>query len=174
MVRDIKKYEYGLFEGKIDSLKWGKDISLICDTKEQFNYAEKCLSYFDSMPNEVELRLSKYLLRYFKEHEQYFDEEELKALGPINETNILNHIGIGSIIVDSNCRKDRIEFHIEGGCDWEIEHGLEITISDDKILYVGPFNDYGPNSSDLRYVLDKYGYYKPDSDGFNMNYVDEE
>jgi len=173
VIRDIKEYEYGIVEGKTDSLKWGKDISLMCDTKEQLPYAEKCLAYFDFMPNEVELKLIKYLLRYFMDYKQDMDQEELEELGAINEENILKHIQIGSVIVDNECRKDRIEFHIEGGCDWEPEHGLEITISDGKILYVGPFEDYGPNSSRLRYALENYGYYVPDADP-KMNYVDEE
>lgn len=172
MVRDIKEYEYGIVEGKTDSLKWGKDISLICDTKEQLSYAEKCLSYFDSMPDEVELKLIKYLFRYFKDYKQYFNQE-VEESDSINEENILKHIQIGSIIVDSECRKDKIEFHIEGNCDWEPEHGLEITISDGKILYVGPFEDYGPNSSRITYALENYGYYNPEAN-FSMNYVDEE
>lgn len=171
LVRDIKEYEYGIVEGKTDSLKWGKDISLICDSKEQLSYAEKCLAYFDSIPDEVELKLIKYLLRYFMDYKNYIDEE-FEEFGTINEENILKHIQIGAIIVDRECRKDRIEFHIDGSCDWEPEHGLEITISDGKILYVGPFENYAPNSSRIRYALENYGYYNPEAD-FNMNYVDE-
>ena len=173
MVRDIKEDGYGRVEGKSNSLKWGKDILLVCDTKEQLPYAEKCLSYFDCMPKEVEARLTKYLLRYFNEYKQDLDEEELEEMGPINEENILKHIQLVAIMVDNKCRKDLIEFHIEGNCDWEIEHGLEITISDGKILYVGPYGDYGPNSRRIEYALENYGYYNIDAN-FNMNYVDEE
>jgi len=172
VVRDIKEYEYGIVEGKADSLRWGKDISLICDMKEQFPYAEKCLLYFDSITDEIEVKLIKYLFRYFNDYKQYLDEEFTETYS-ISEENILKHIKIKSIIVDSECRKDRIEFHIEGSCDWESEHGLEITISDGKILYVGPFVDYAPNSSRIEYAMENYGYYNPESE-FNMNYVDEE
>ncbi len=47
---------------------------------------------------------------------------------------------IHSVMVDNNCRSDIVEFHVEGSCDWEPEHGFEITISDGKILYVGSFD----------------------------------
>ena len=49
----------------------------------------------------------------------------------------------------------------------------EITISDGKILYVGSFDDYPPNSSRLSYLLEHYGYYDPDADP-SMNYADKE
>lgn len=170
MIRNIKEFDYGIVEGVTDSSKWGKDILLICDEKDEFPYAEKCLEYFDNLPKEVENRLKKYLYRYFKDYKQYLDEGELSEL---NEENIFDYIGLKSIIVDKKCRQDIIEFHIEGSCDWEIEHGLEITISDDKILYVGPFEDNAPNSNGIKYYLEHYGYYKSDTD-FNMNYVDKE
>lgn len=173
MVRDIKEYDYGIVEGKTDSLKWGNNISLMCDTKEQFPYAEKCLFYLDTMPKEMENRLIQYLLRYLKDYICDFPEEEQEELSLINEENMIEHIHITSVIVDAECREEIIEFHIEGECDWEPEHGLEITISDGKILYVGPYNDYGPNSSRMRYALENYGYYNPNSD-FNMNYADKE
>ena len=88
MVRDIKEFNFGSVEGKIDSLKWGKDILLICDIKEQFPYAEKCLEYLDFMSEELELRLKKYLFRYFKDYEQDMCEV-VEGLDKINEENIL-------------------------------------------------------------------------------------
>lgn len=167
MIRDIKE-EYGKFEGKTDSIKWGKDIYLMCESKEQFPYALKCLEFIDSMPDDFKSRLCKYLYRYYEEYKEFL-EEELN----INEENILDYIHIKSIIVDNECRSDILEFHIEGSCTWEIEHGLEITISDKKILYVGPFEDYAPNSSNLKYIIEHYGYYNQNTDS-NMNYVDKE
>ena len=157
---------------KIDSIKWGENITLTCDKKNQIDYAKKCLSYFESMPKQVELRLRKYLFRYFRDYLQYI-EEETEEWKNITEENIFEHIQITTLIVSSECRTNIIEFHIEGNCDWEKEHGLEITISDEKILYVGPFENYGPNSSRLQYVLEKYGYYNENAD-VKMNYVDKE
>lgn len=92
---------------------------------------------------------------------------------PIDENNVLEHIHIGSVIVEKECRTDRIEFHVEGECDWEPEHGLEITISDNRILYVGPFEDNGPNTERLQYQIKQYGYYR-EGDGPKMSYVDKE
>ena len=156
---------------EINSIKWGNNINLICNNKDQIDYAKKCLSYFESIPNEIEIRLKKYLFRYFKECIQYLEETE--NLKSITENNIFNHIQVKSLMIENECRNDIIEFHIEGNCDWEKEHGIEITISDGKILYVGLFEDYGPNSSRLKYIQEKYGYYNEDADMI-MNFADKE
>ena len=94
-------------------------------------------------------------------------------MGVVDESTVFDFVRIKSVIVDDDCRQDRIEFHVEGSCKWEIEHGLEVTISDDRILYVGGFEDYGPNSDRLKYIIDKYGFYNPDID-MNMNYADKD
>lgn len=174
MVRDIKEYSYDVVEGKTHSLKWGDNFTLMCESKDQFPYAEKCLAYLDTLSKEMEERLCKYLLRYYKDYEKYFDDDELAQLGTIDMTTIIDHICIDTLIIGNECRQDRIEFHIEGSCDWEPEHGLEITISDNKILYVGSYEDYGPNTDRLQYALDNYGYYDPTSEDIHMNYVDKE
>lgn len=160
----------GTFEYKTDSKKWGDNITLIFDNKDQFDYVKKCLSFFENMPDEMESRLNKYLLRYYKEMRQELGNS---IKDTIDEENILKNIHIISIIVDKKCRQDIVEFHVEGTCDWEPEHELEITISDGKILYVGAFEDYAPNSSRLEYALETYGYYNPEKT-LNMNYADKE
>ncbi|WP_458457900.1 DUF6985 domain-containing protein [Pseudobutyrivibrio sp.] len=165
--------EDGLVEAKIKSLKWGEDFSLMSDVVDRLPYAQKCLDYLDNLPQDVEDRLRKYIVRYYKDFEQYLDEDELTEMGVVDETTVFDHIHIKSVIVDDDSRPDIVEFHVEGNCDWEPEHGLEFTISDGKILYVGPFDDNPPNSERLAYALENFGYYDPDADP-SMNYADKE
>ena len=162
----------GLVEARVRSGKWGDDFSLLCDTRDQLPYAEKCLAYLDDMPADMEKRLSLYLWRYYQDYEDAFLEEYGEGSGLV-ESEILEHVGLGSLIVGEDCRQDRIEFHVSGFCDWEPEHGLEVTVSDGKILYVGPFEDYEPNSERLLYALEHYGYYDPEAFPI-MNYADKE
>lgn len=172
-IKDIKESSSGLITATTTSKRWGDDFKLMCKSKEQIPYAQKCLEYLDNIPYGLEQRFCKYLVRYYKDFEQFLDDEQKAEIGPVNESTVLNYIRIKSVIVDDNCRQDRIEFHTEGGCKWEPEHGLEVTISDGKILYVGGFEDYGPNSSRLEHILEKYGYYDPNVD-MNMNYADKD
>ena len=172
-IRNINETCWNTVDGTTDSRKWGGNFSLTCDSMEQLPYAEKCLSYLDNLPDETEKKLRRYLLRYFRDYEQYYDTKKLEEWGVMDENTIFSHIHINLLIVDKKCRQDRIEFHVSGSCCWEPEHGLEITFSDNRILYVGSFNDHGPNSSRLRYALEHYGYYDPAS-GKSMNYADKE
>ena len=55
---------------------------------------------------------------------------KLEYLLTEEEKNIIEHIKIEKIAVDKNCNEDKEEIHILGSCDWEIEHGLEISISE--------------------------------------------
>lgn len=32
-----------------------------------------------------------------------------------------------------------IAYSVDGSCDWEVEHGLQIVVRDDEILYVGNY-----------------------------------
>ena len=173
IVRDVIEYDFGMVSGKVISKQWCDEFKLVCDKTEQFPYAQKCLDYLESMSPEMEQRLRKYLYRYYEDTASWIDEEEIEAIGPIDEDTVMEHIQIGSVIVGDSCRQDRIEFHVEGSCDWEPEHGLEVTISDNKILYVGPYEDYDPNTKRLAYALEHYGYYDPDADPI-MNYADKE
>ena len=172
IIRDVIEYDYGMVTGKVKSKQWGDNFKLVCDKKEQFLYAQKCLLYLDSMSSDMEGRLMTYLWRYYKDYEDFYKEDYGESAF-LFENEILEHIRIGSVIVGDSCRQDRIEFHVEGSCDWEPEHGLEITISDGKILYVGPYEDYDPNTERLSYALEHYGYYDPDADPI-MNYADKE
>lgn len=162
-----------MITNKTTSKKWGDNFLLICKSEDQIPYARRCLEYLDNMPVDVQDRLCRYLVRYYKDFEEFLFEDQKAELGDVDESTVLNFIRIRSVIVDDNCRQDRIEFHTEGSCKWEIEHGLEVTISDDKILYVGGYEEYGPNSSRLEHIIEKYGPYNPEVD-FNVNYVDKE
>ncbi len=172
-IKEIQESKSGLIIAKTASKIWGDDFWLICKSKDQIPYAQKCLEYLDNIPDGTKSRLCRYLVRYYKDFEQFLDEDQKADLGPVDESTVMNLIRIKSVIVDDDCRQDRIEFHTEGSCKWEVEHGLEVTISDNRILYVGGFEDYGPNSSRLKFIIDKYGFYNPETD-MNMNYVDKD
>lgn len=74
-------------------------------------------------------------------------EEDIVVPEDVNGREILSYITPSVLI---------IEFHVECECDWEEEHGLEITIKDNKLVYVGSFDGMPPYYEErLAYV----GYY---------------
>lgn len=57
IIRDVIEYDFDMVQGKVFSKQWCDDFKLVCDRKEQFPYAHKCLTYLDSMSAEMEQRL---------------------------------------------------------------------------------------------------------------------
>ena len=49
-----------------------------------------------------------------------------------------------TFIVEEPEDKNKIGYQLECCCDWEIEHGMEIDILDDKVVYLSSFNGYSP------------------------------
>ena len=167
---DIKRDEYIGMVGMAKLDNWDCD-SKVAFSEGRLEYAEKCVKYIQEMDSTMMQRLLKYAHRYYKDmvNELGDDFSEIMDMDDdVSEDNIINYICPSMIIIEDNCREDRIEFHVECGCDWEPEHGLEFTISDNKILYVGGFDDMPPyNEGRLKYV----GFYSEDN---NMNYADKE
>ena len=145
-------------------------MEVTISSEAKLAYAERCAEYFGNMPEEVVDRLCKYCIRYCEEMRQLYDEEEIDVPEGIAGREILSYITPSVLIIDEKCDENMIEFHVECGCDWECEHGLEITIKDNKILYVGSYNGMPPYFKER---LEHAGYYNEATD-INMNYADKE
>lgn len=169
-IENIKEDEYVGFEGEVILENWGCKVKVTFPTETKRIYAEKCAEYMQNMDSSIMQRLAKYSYRYFKEFEEILDDDDLDMPRDVLEAEILEYVRPSVIIVEEDCREDRIEFHVECNCDWEIEHGLEFTISDGKILYVGGFDDMPPYYTER---LEYCGFYD-EHDNMNMNYADKE
>ncbi len=173
LIYDIEEDEYAGFEGGADLDNFDCEVSVTFPSEEKRAYAEKCVEYMQNLDEDTMKRLAKYSYRYYSEFCSMLEEadiEELEMPQDVSEQDILDYVYLNTIIVEEECREDRVEFHVECNCDWEIEHGLEFTISDGKILYLGGFNDVPPY---MQARLDNFGFYNEKAD-FNMNYADKE
>lgn len=85
--------------------------------------------------------------KYRKEIDDEVDLSEYD-LGHINRRNIENHYMISKIVIPPiGACKDDYHF-LEGSCEWEEEHGLEILLRNGEVIYCGPMealylNDLG-------------------------------
>ncbi len=171
IIKNIHEEEYAGYEGTAFLDHWDCEVNVVFPSEDKREYAEKCVKFLQDMSEDFKKRFSKYAYRYFQEMVEEVGEECLEDMpADVKEEDILEFVYPNVIIVDEECRDDRVEFHVECNCGWEIEHGLEITVSDGKILYVGGFDDMPPyNTERLEYV----GFYDEDED-MNMNYADKE
>ncbi len=149
MITDLEDGEYGL-EGSFDWELFGEQIEVHIDEDVDMEYAEKCAESLQNLPEETVQEIweaaKRYCLYFIKlcdEDWEDFNEMSIEVTEDMPAEEIKTEIYPSVLIIDKP-DGDGIGFHIECGCTWEIEHGLEITILDGKLVYLGPFEDNGP------------------------------
>jgi hypothetical protein len=126
----------------------------------------------DVFPNEFEtavrnfLRLpdgwlescSPYLWEYYRDMIELIGEEDIDPIDA--DDDILTRIELDSVIeVRRDCDESEVYVSFGGGCDWEIEHGLQITLRNGNVLAkVGDYDGHVSNADaydreDLRNVV---------------------
>ena len=141
--RIIKNYHRANYfnEGKIFFTLFNKEININVDFDVSLEYAEKCVECLNSLNDNIIEQLCKESIKYCEDFRELFEENKIVIPENIDGRKILEYIIPNTLIVN-NPKDDKIGFHLECDCVWEIEHGLEWTIKDDKILYVGQFGNY--------------------------------
>ncbi|MGL6312415.1 DUF6985 domain-containing protein [Vibrio sp. WXL103] len=138
LINNIKKSEYGI-EGEVYCRLFDKDIALSVEDEEMI-FAEKCANYLDGLQGEVIDELCRASINYCNSY--------LKAIGEspklfANPLDILKLIYPSVLMVPYPEGAEPV-IHMELDCEWEPEHGMEWIIRNDKVLYVGAFNDEDP------------------------------
>ena len=124
-------------EGIVQLKNIDKPIKICSYSEVGRSYIEKCLNHFENLSDERWKELKYYIEKYAKDME--YDIKGNDVLKNIKFQNI--QIKYSSVLSSNN---DLIPtYSIECSCKWEIEHGMEIVIKGDKIMYVGTFDDVG-------------------------------
>lgn len=144
-----KNYFY--ITGKVWCKPLDKEIGIdLYDDDVTLEYAEKCVEAMNSMPEELIDAICRAAKQYCLE---YLDAigakpEDIDMPIPVDNNTPLREIlkcfEIGCMTVEAPRDPTRIGYQLSGNCDWEIEHGIEIDILDDKLVYMSGFSDESP------------------------------
>lgn len=141
MIRDKQYDEDGAWEAVFDS-KRGGEMELLVDPNVSEDYVEKCVEHFENLSDELMDEICEALCRYCEEVRD--DAEDVFGDLGIPETvtgrEILEYCRPSSLIVEEPKSVDIIGYSIAGNCDWEPEHGLQIIIRDNRLLFVSSFD----------------------------------
>nr|WP_086939866.1 hypothetical protein [Thaumasiovibrio occultus] len=107
-------------------------------------YAERCVAYLNSLNTEVVAALDAACLRYCNDFLTMTGQSPRTLERP---ADIRHFMRPGGLIIEEPEDLNEPIIHLEMECDWDIEHGVEIIIRADKVLYVGGFNGLCPWSS---------------------------
>lgn len=144
MITNIHEGEYET-EGNVRWELFDKELEVMIDNDTDIEYAEKCAEALNSLPEDTVKAICEAAKRYclhFKDicgdEWDEWNEMSFKITKNTPAEQLKSEIYPTVLIVDKP-EDERIGFHIECNCSWEPEHGLEITILDGKLVYLGAF-----------------------------------
>lgn len=148
MITDIEEGEYGL-EGFTRWELFDKEIDVTIEEGADIAYAEKCAEALNNLPEETVNAIweaaKKYCLYFMEICGEEWDDWNEMSFEVTNDTpaeKIKSEIFPTGLIIDEP-EDERVGFHVGCNCSWEPEHGLEITILDGKLVYLGAFESRG-------------------------------
>ena len=128
-------------------------------------YIEKCISALNNLSGQTIETICKAAKRYClkmkalcAETDETFDNVvSLPVSENTPDKDMLKFFSITGMAIEAPKDEEHIGFQLGGSCEWEQEHGIEIIILDDKVLFLGAFEDNSPWFS-----------YKPDEWNFAL------
>lgn len=155
LIRDLQVKPLGqvgfYIEGKVYCKLWDKDIDVDLYDDVPLDYVEKCAEAMNAMPDELIDAICRAAKRYcldFLDDVGGAELNDIELTAPIDENThpreMLKCFEVGSLIVDVPKDNSRIGYQLSGNCDWEEEHGIEIVILDDRLVYLGEYTGESP------------------------------
>ncbi|MDE5620407.1 MAG: hypothetical protein K2I80_07780 [Ruminococcus sp.] len=159
MITDIRKGEFGI-EGKLYSKVFNTEIEVMIDEEVDIGYAQKCAEHFNNLSSEMVETICRgakaYCLDFMEIASGDWDEElTIPVTSETPAIEMMKCFKPTMLIIEEPDDENKIGYQLECNCDWEIEHGMEIDILDNKVVYLSSFNAYSPW---LEYDTDEYNY----------------
>lgn len=130
------------------------------DEEVSIEYAQKCAEHFNNLSSEMVETICRgakaYCLDFMEIASGDWDEElTIPVTAETPAMEMLKCFSPTLLIIEEPDDENRIGYQLECSCDWEIEHGMEIDILENKVVYLSSFNDYSPW---LEYDNGEYNY----------------
>ena len=147
-------------EGKVYCKLWDTEIAVeLFDEEVTLEYAERCAAAMNAMPEaliDAICRAAKAFCLDFCENISEESQAELKLSVPVNADTppreLLKCFQPTGLVVDPPEDPAKIGYQLGCVCDWEEEHGMEIDILDDKLVFLSEFtgeSPWGDHTDDL-------------------------
>ena len=138
-------------EGKVYCKLWDTEIEVDVYDDVSLNYVEKCAEAMNAMPEDLIDAICRAAKKYCIEFLDAIggaSENGIELTVPVEDytppLDMLKCFEVGSLIVGVPEDSSRAGYQLSGKCDWEEEHGIEIVILDDKLVYLGEFTGESP------------------------------
>lgn len=153
MTTDYKIHDF--YKGKFANVglfmfpPLNKKVKVYMDFDVSLEYAERCVKHLIKLKDSTIDDFCKGAVAYCEDCREHFDDLAVQIPEGVSGREILKYIFPKALCVEAG-PEDIPAFHLECYCDWEKEHGLELTVIGDEVLYVGQFADVGPHQKNAR------------------------
>ncbi|MBZ5488162.1 hypothetical protein HW452_11570 [Halomonas aquamarina] len=126
-------------EGKVYSALFDQVVTLFAADADLV-FARRCAVHLNQLSDEVVEHLCRSTVHYCDAFLSEVGEPLIEFAAPRDVLKLVTP----QVLIVPCPEKQTPVVHLELECDWEPEHGLEWVVREDKVLYVGPFNDEDP------------------------------
>ncbi|MBE6117790.1 MAG: hypothetical protein IIY52_03415 [Solobacterium sp.] len=139
-------------EGRVYCRPWNTEIKVMLYEEETtVEYAEKCAEAMNNMPEaliDAICRAARLFCTEFCDEISDDWREELNLTVPVDENTppeeMMKCFRPTVLIVEPPKDPSRTGYQLECTCDWEEEHGMEIDILDDRLVFLSEFTGDSP------------------------------
>ena len=148
MIYDLQDKGYGRV-GKMHCIPFQKEIQVFLrDDEVTEEYAEKCADALNHMSQELIDTICKGAKAYCLKFMEIVDDDFKEMSIPVDESTsfreMLKCFSVMELVILEPKDKTKIGYQLFCCCDWEIEHGMEIDILENKVVYLSAFNGFSP------------------------------
>ncbi|PZD96727.1 hypothetical protein DNH61_05885 [Paenibacillus sambharensis] len=140
MLKNVQHID-GELEGEFYCKLFAREVRFMAEQGAGTDYIEQCVSYLNSLREDVVEALCEASIRYCNEFLDDIGEEMIQFTKP---ADVLKLVDPNILIVPDPEGRTEPVVHMELDCEWEIEHGMEWVVRGDQVLYVGSFNSENP------------------------------
>ena len=141
----------GWLEGKYFSERFQCELDVSAEINENISeeYVQRCVDavegFSDAMLDEICEAAKRYCLAFIRvekdaQGDEYQVSEPYQSVTKDTPARELLHlVSFHSLVIDEIENEDLLYFRLSGGCDWEIEYGIEADFLDNQLFYLGSF-----------------------------------
>lgn len=155
MISNIEKRDDIFNVGFVESKLFNQRMEVWIENTVKMDYAQKCVESFELLKDDVVDKICERTSAYHKFmleewNEDFVIEINEKVPAYVTGRDILKYIEEPKIFIFPP-KGAGVGYIIEGNCEWEPEHGIDIIILDDKVIDVGPAEGLSPWSNEEQF-----------------------
>lgn len=145
--------------GKFFCEKLGYEIEVEAEGVSE-DYVQRCAAQVENMSDALHDAIreaaKRYCLAFLRTEKDTLGndfeitEEYHKVTRDTPAEDVMKMVTFNGLVIDEIEDENQLYFRLNGGCDWEIEHGIEADVLDGELFYLGGYEHVDADSEYYR------------------------